>query len=57
MLSAEDTIALGACTPQFRKAMKAYGSGHPIAAENGDYTVVSVEHEAKDPRRAGGPGY
>ncbi len=26
MLSAEDTIALGACTPQFREAMKARGN-------------------------------
>ena len=26
--------------------------GHPIAAENGDYTVISVDHEAKDPTYA-----
>ena len=26
--------------------------GNPIAAENGDYTVVSVDHEAKDPTYA-----
>jgi type VI secretion system secreted protein VgrG len=51
-----DTITGDSGNRRLHPAQRFTLQGHPLAGENGDYTVVSVMHQASDPTYAGGPG-